>query len=230
VAFAHLCRGGHRPTSRLFGSAWAASRVTGGHVDRLVLTVGPRTRRARHLVDLQAECGRHMNGRGSVGQSLRPGRSSRGHRPVGRCPSADRRGERVGAEPAGRFGFADAEAGVDQRGEVCFVACERVAALRCAGQVGGWACVGSCTGSEPPIPITAPAMVLDHRPRRPRLTFVSQTVRTGADWGPCLGLLPRSKAQQRLAGGLLAHWGSRGRRFKSCRPDGAMGSIPRSGP
>ena len=25
-------------------------------------------------------------------------------------------------------------------------------------------------------------------------------------------------------------WGSRGRRFKSCRPDGEVGSIPRSGP
>jgi hypothetical protein len=70
---------------------------------------------------------------------------------------------------------------------VCSVVCGQVA-LRRAGRVGGvglcWVLHGVGTSDSD----HGPGRCVDHLPGPPRLTFVSQTVRTGADWRPCPGI------------------------------------------
>jgi hypothetical protein len=48
----------------------------------------------------------------------------------------------------------------------------------------GWVGTGSCTVGTSDSN-QCPGRCLDHLPGPPRLTFVSQTVRTGPDWRPC---------------------------------------------
>jgi hypothetical protein len=83
--------------------------------------------------------------------------------------------------------------------------------------VGEWASqvgVGSCTGSESPIPIR-PAGVFGTGRACP-VSHSSHRLRgRGRIRGPVMGLLPRSEAQERPAGGLLGRWQSRGQGFES---------------
>jgi hypothetical protein len=90
-----------------------------------------------------------------------------------------------------------------------------LAAQRRAGLVGGAGRDSVLHGSEPPIPITAPALWFDHRPGPPRLTFVSQTVRTGADLEALPGTTTAVRGAAGSAGRLLGRWQSRGQGFES---------------